>query len=130
MKIFRDCSDNIDDLNDFQKKIEEDDFQLKIYFDKCSHRDFISALIKIGVLFDIIGDYINFLNPELKKAIEENDEKKRDRKINKFLNDLNRRINTEYDFDQDTFIVEEGVLYDGEIFLFVRKYDFIRKFNQ
>lgn len=84
MKIFRDCSDNIDDLNDFQKKIEEDDFQLKIYFDKCSHRDFISALIKIGVLFDIIGDYINFLNPELKKAIEENDEKKGIEKLTNF----------------------------------------------
>lgn len=128
MKIFRDCSNNIEDLNDFKRKVEEDDARLKAYFDKCSHRDFISALIKIGVLFDIIGDYMNFLNPELKQAIKEDDEKKKDRKINKFLNDLNKRINVEYDFDQDTFIVEEGILYDDEIFLFVKKYDFISKF--
>ncbi len=127
MKIFRDCTDNVDDLNDFRKKIEKDDFQLKKYFDECSHRDFISALIKIGVLFDIIGDYIDFLNDELKKVIESDDKNKKDRKINKFLNDLNKRINMEYDFDQDTFIVEEGILYDGEIYLFVRKYDFINK---
>ena len=130
MKIFRDCSNNIDDLNDFKKKIEQDDIKLKAYFDECPHRDFIFALIKIGVLFDIIGDYIDFLSPELKKAIMENDESKKDRKINKFLNDLNKRINVEYDFSQDTFIVEEGILYDGEIFLFVRKYDFIKKFSQ
>lgn len=125
MKIFRDCSDNEEDFKDFQKKLEEDDLELRIYLDGCSHDDFVSALIKIGTLLDITTDYLDFAQNYIRETSK--DKKQRFRMLNKFLNDLNKRVNMEFGFDEDTLTIEEGVLHDSELHLFVRKCDFLKR---
>ena len=125
MKIFRDLTDNVEEMEDFNKKVHDDDAKLQKYFETCSHKEFISCIIDIGVLLDSVATYFDFLNPKMALAIG-GDEDKRSRKINKYLNDLNHKINEEYGFDKNTFIVEEGVLYDNHVYLFINKSQFIK----
>ena len=122
MKLFKDLTDKTEDMMEFKKKQDHDDEMLKEYFSVCSHKEFISAMINIGTLFDIISTYCFFL--DMNSLV--NTTKSRDRKINKALNDLNKRINLEYDFDEEITIVQEGVLYQDEIYLFINKCQFIK----
>ena len=122
MKLFKDLTDKTEDMMEFKKKQDHDDEMLKEYFLDCSHKEFVSAMINIGTLFDIISTYCSFL--DMNSLV--NTTKSRDRKINKALNDLNKRINLEYDFDEEITIVQEGVLYQDEIYLFINKCQFIK----
>lgn len=121
MKLFKDLTDNTEDMMEFKKKQDQDDENLKKYFMNCTHKELVSSIMHLGTLFDTVAVYFHFLDVEA--MINANG---RDRKINKALNDLNKKINLEYEFDDNIAIVEEGVLYDGEIYLFINKCQFVK----
>lgn len=129
MKLFKDLSEDLEAVQDFNKKELDDDEKLKKYFDKCTHKEFISSLMYLGTLFDTITTYINFILPQIHDTIRNTEGNKRSRKMNKYLKDLNLRINSEYGFDKDTVIIEEGVLFDEQLYLFINKCRFLKMFE-
>lgn len=124
MKIFKNITEK-DDFIDFEQKQLDDDQQIKKYFENCTHKQFISGLMHLGTLIDIMTTYLDFLKPQIDKAIKLS-EVKRDRKINKYMKDLNERINMEYNFEKDVIIVEQCVLFEKELYLFFNKSRFIK----
>ena len=126
MNFFRDLSDDTEGFKDFEKKRSDDDEKIKKYFDECNHKDFISAMLHLGSLLDTIAIYCDFSRNWLQEAIENNNSRSQKRRFNKFVRDLNEKINLEYDFPDDTITIEEIVLFDGELFLFFDKSNFIK----
>lgn len=126
MNFFRDLSDDVEGFKDFEKKRSDDDEKIKKYFEECNHKDFISALLHLGSLLDTIAIYCDFVRDQLQEAIENNNSRNQKRKFNKFVRDLNEKINLEYDFPDDTITIEEIILFDGELFLFFDKSNFIK----
>lgn len=126
MKLFKDLSNNPDDVKVFKEKELEDDRKVKAYFDNCDHKRFLIALMKLGTLVDIITTYLDFLKPQINEALQL-DNSKKDRKINKYIRDLNERVNNEYGFDKDNIIVEQCILFDGELYLFFNKSQFLKQ---
>lgn len=124
MKIFKNITEK-DDFIDFEQKQLDDDQKIKKYFENCTHKQFISGLMHLGTLIDIMTTYLNFLKPQIDEAIKL-DGVKRDRKINKHMKDLNERINIEYNFEKDVVIVEQCVLFENELYLFFNKFRFIK----
>lgn len=129
MKLFKDLSEDVESAQDFKKKELYHDEKLKKYFDKCTHKEFISAIMHLGTLFDTITVYLSFIQPQIDDTIKNLEGNNRNRKMNKYIKDLNTRINSEYDFDEDTFVVEEAVLFDGELYLFINKCRFLKMFE-
>ena len=125
MKVFRDLTEKPEDFKDFEQKQFDDDEKLKKFFDKCTHKEFTQAIMDIGVLIDITTTYFDFISPQIKEFINL-DPKKRNRKFNKFATDLNIKINNEYFFDDDVSILEDMILFDGEIYLFLNKTAFLK----
>lgn len=127
MKVFKDLTDKTEDFEDFKRKQFDDDEKLKKYFEKCSHKQFLQALMDIGILIDVTTTYLGFLKPQIDDALTEEDTTVKERRINKFMKDLNERINIEFSFDKDIVIVEQCVLFDGELYLFFNKAQFIKE---
>ena len=123
---FRDLMNDTYAFEDFNKKINDNDDALKLYFEKSSHKDFVFSIMHLGVLFDSISIYIGFIKEQLDKAILISDEQSKNRKMNKLIKDLNKRINAEYDFAEKTSVIDEVVLYDGELYFFVDKMKFVK----
>lgn len=127
MKVFKDLTDKTEDFEDFKRKQFDDDEKLKKYFEKCNHKQFLQALMDIGILIDVTTTYLGFLKPQIDDALTEKDTTVKERRINKFMKDLNERINIEFSFDKDIVIVEQCVLFDGELYLFFNKAQFIKE---
>ena len=81
----------------------------------------------IGILIDVTTTYLGFLKPQIDDALTEKDTTVKERRINKFMKDLNERINIEFSFDKDIVIVEQCVLFDGELYLFFNKAQFVKE---
>ncbi|MBR6515613.1 MAG: hypothetical protein IKT40_02025 [Bacilli bacterium] len=126
MSFFRDLTDDIEGFKDFEKKRDDDDAKVKKYFDQCNHGDFVSSLLHLGSLLDTMGMYFDFINDQLEDARKMENKRSQKRKINKFIKDLNEKINLEYDFDKDTVIIEEIVLFNDKFFVFFDKSHFIK----
>lgn len=123
---FKDLSNDEEAFKDFKKKQKDDDEKVMRYFEQCNHEDFMFALSNLGVLIDTINVYSIFLRPQVVEALENLEGKSLKRKLNKFIKDLNDRIRFEYDFDDDVIIIEEAVLFEGELHLFFSKHYFIK----
>ena len=78
MKIFKNITEK-DDFIDFEQKQLDDDQEIKKYFENCTHKQFISGLMHLGTLIDIMTTYLDFLKPQIDEAIKL-DGVKRDRK--------------------------------------------------
>ena len=126
MKLFKDLTNDEVGMNDFRKKIIDDDKKLLEYLENVSHKDMVFAIMHLGTLFDTIATYSFFMEEQNKKELDNENITSRNRKFNKYLNDLNKRIVSEYGLDENVFIIEEGVLYDREIYLFVNQCNFIK----
>lgn len=124
---FKDLSGDEEGFLDFQKKQENDDKKVLQYLENCNHEEFIFAVSQIGVLLDTIQIYKKFLLPQINDAIENLNSKSLNRKMNKFIKDLNERIRFEYDFDDGIIIIEDAVLFNKELYLFFNKQYFIEK---
>lgn len=128
MKIFKHIT-NLEEFEDFKQKQTDDDKKIKLFFENhCDHKQFLSSLMHLGTLIDIITTYLDFLKPQIDKALTF-DDPKRDRKLNKYMKDLNERINMEYGFYKDIVIVEQCILFEGELYLFFNKSRFIKLFG-
>lgn len=126
MVFFNDYTEDIDAFRDFRKKQFDDDQKVKDYFDKVEHKKFISSLLKLGTLIDTIAIYFDFIKPQVYESIKNPSLQSRNRKMNKFIKDLNAKINLEYGFNEDTIIVEEAILFEDEIYLFFNKAHFLK----
>ena len=124
MKLFRDLTEQEEEMQVFKKKKYDDDENVKKYLENCSHKEFNFAILHLGVFLDTVATYSDFMDDYLDKIIKS--EENKDKKLNKFLRDLNKKINNEYNFPKDTFLVEEGVLFDGELYLFINKSHFLK----
>ena len=87
------------------------------------------ALADLGTLIDTVAIYLDFIKPQIDETIKNKNLNSRNRKMNKFIKDINTKINLEYGFDKDTVVVEEGVLFDGELYLFISKAHFIKSMD-
>lgn len=123
MKIFNDFTDDQEGMNAFMNKQFEDDQKIKNYLDTCSHKEFNFAILNIGDLLKTISIYFGFIDPQIQEAIK--NKQGTSRKMNKFIRDLNQKINLRYELDEDLSIVENLVLYNGELYLFVNKNKFL-----
>lgn len=126
MNFFRDLTNDTEGFEDFERKRLDDDEKIKKYFDKCNHKDFVSAILHLGSLLDTIAIYCDFVRDQLQDAIDNSVPKNQKRKLNKFVRDLNEKINLEYNFPDDTVIIEEVILFNGELFLFFDKSNFVK----
>lgn len=126
MMLFRDLTDDVEGFKDFEQKRIDDDEKTKRYFDKCDHGEFISSILHLGVLLDSVAVYFDFLEDQIQEALQSPNITSKKRKINKFIRDINTKINTEYDFDDKTIIVEDVVLFDGQLYLFFSKTHFLK----
>lgn len=126
MSFFRDLTDDEVGFQDFNKKQIDDDERLKQYFEKSNHKDFTFAILHLGVLLDTIATYCDFMKEQLQDMSQETSSRSLKRKANKFVKDINDRINSEYNFDDDTVIVEEMILFEDEFYLFFDKSHFIK----
>ena len=126
MNFFRDLTDDIEGFKDFEQIRNDDDEKVKKYFDQCNHGDFISSLLHLGSLLDTMGMYFDFIDEQLEDARQMTNKRSQKRKINKFIKDLNEKINLEYDFNENTIIVEEIVLFEDQFYLFFDKSHFIK----
>ena len=124
MKLFRDLTEQEEEMQVFKKKKYDDDENVKKYLENCSHKEFNFAILHLGVFLDTVATYSDFMDDYLDKIIKS--EENKDKKLNKFLRDLNKKINNEYNFPKDTFLVEEGVLFDGKLYLFINKSHFLK----
>lgn len=124
MKLFRDLTEQEDEIAEFKKKQFDDDENIKRYLENCSHKEFNFAILHLGVFLDTVATYTTFMGEYLEKIIRSNGNK--DKKLNKFLRDLNKKINNEYGFSDDILLVEEGVLFDNELYLFINKSHFMK----
>lgn len=129
MKLFKNLSDDPEAIKNFTKKQFDDDEKLKKYFDQCTHKEFVSAIMHLGTLFDITTTYLDFILPQINEAIQTLEGNALDRKMNKYIKDLNLRINSEYNFDKDVVVIEKGVLFDEQLYLFINKSYFIKLFE-
>lgn len=123
MKIFNDFTDDQEGMNAFMNKQFEDDQKIKNYLDTCSHKEFNFAILNIGDLLKTISIYFGFIDPQIQEAIK--NKQGTSRKMNKFIKDLNQKINLRYELDEDLNIVENLVLYNGELYLFINKNKFL-----
>lgn len=123
MKIYNDFTDDQESMNAFMNKQFEDDQRIKDYLDTCTHKEFNFAILNIGDLLKTISIYFGFIDPQIQEAIK--NKQATSRKMNKFIKDLNQKINLRYDLDEDLSIVENLVLYDGELYLFINKNKFL-----
>lgn len=123
MKIYNDFTDDQESMNAFMNKQFEDDQRIKDYLDTCTHKEFNFAILNIGDLLKTISIYFGFIDPQIQEAIK--NKQATSRKMNKFIKDLNQKINLRYDLDEDLSIIENLVLYDGELYLFINKNKFL-----
>lgn len=126
MAFFKDLTEDVDGFNDFKKKQFDDDEKTKKYLDNLEHKEFISALLNLGTLIETISIYMGFIEDQINETIKNTSTQSRNRKMNKFIKDLNIKINLEYDFDETTVIVEDCVLFEGEVFIFFSKSQFLK----
>lgn len=124
MKLFRDLTGQEDEIAEFKKKQFDDDENIKRYLENCSHKEFNFVILHLGVFLDTVATYTTFMGEYLEKIIQSDGNK--DKKLNKFLRDLNKKINNEYGFSDDILLVEEGVLFDNELYLFINKSHFMK----
>ena len=125
MKLFRDLTDQEDEFEVFMKKVHDDDENIKKLLEDCSHRDFNAIIMHLGVFLDTVATYSDFMEEYLAEVVKLKGNS-RDKKLNKFIRDLNKKINNEYNFSDDIFLVEEGVLFDNQLYLFINKSHFIK----
>lgn len=125
MKIFKDFTNSKEDFDLFREKTFQDDEKVLRLLEGYSHKEFISAIMQLGTLMDLITDYLEFLKPQINESMTLS-EKTRNRKLNKIAKDLNTLVNTESGFDGNTYIIEDLVLYEGELFVFVDKSQFLK----
>lgn len=125
MKIFKDFTNSKEDFDLFREKVLQDDEKVLNILEGYSHKEFMSAIMQLGTLIDLITDYLEFLKPQIDESMNLS-EKTRNRKLNKIAKDLNTLVNTESGFNGDTYIVEDLVLYEGELFIFIDKAQFLR----
>ena len=125
MKLFRDLTEQNEEMAEFKKKQFDDDENIKKYLENCSHKEFNFAILHLGVFLDTVATYTTFMGEYLEQLINSKNQNK-EKRFNKFLRDLNKKINNEYDFPDEVVLVEEGVLFDGELYLFINKSHFLK----
>lgn len=123
---FRNLTEDENGFEDFRKKLYDDDDVIRTYFECCTHKQLIASIMHLGTLFDTISIYLSFIEEQIGEAIQITNEQTQNRRMNKLIKDLNKRINSEYDFNKKTEIIEEAILFDGELYLFVNKMKFIK----
>ena len=126
MGFFKDLTEDVDGFTDFKKKQFDDDEKVKRYLDSLEHKEFISALLHLGTLIETISIYMDFIRDQIDDTIKNTSAQSRNRKMNKFIKDLNIKINLEYDFDEKTVIIEDCILFEDEIFIFFNKSQFLK----
>ena len=85
------------------------------------HRHLNFALINVGNLLKICSIYLSLEEEKIESFLKIEKLQTRNRKMNNVVKELNEKINLRYEFDDNTQVVEEIYVFEGQGYIKIDK---------
>lgn len=126
--MFRDI-ENEEEFTELQLLQMEDDKKfvqkLNEFMENEQHRHLNFILINVGTLLKICSIYLKLESEKIEQFLKIEKLQTRNRKMNNVVSELNEKINLRYEFDDNTEIIEELYVFEGNGYIKINKSKFL-----
>lgn len=126
--MFRDI-ENEEEFTELQLLQMEDDKKfvqnLNDFMENEQHRHLNFVLINVGNLLKICSIYLDMKAEKIEQFLKIEKLQTRNRKMNNVVSELNEKINLRYEFDDNTEIIEELYVFEGNGYIKINKSKFL-----
>lgn len=110
-----------EEFNELKKIQHKDDDEIREIISSAGHKELNFIILNIGNLLMTTSLFLRIQKNVIDDFIENMPEKKRYKKILKIIKSLNDSINSRFEFDESTEIVEGLFIYEGEAYILIKK---------